>query len=80
MRMLRALRGDSLDYVGETLGYKKSTLSTVERYPEQAGKKLRRALSDYYGCTWVQLCKPVEGSAVAAALCKSLKSERRPNV
>jgi hypothetical protein len=76
MRVLRVVRSESLDSLGEKLGgYEKSTLSTVMRHPAQAGKQLRRLLSRHYGAPFEVLTQPVDAEAIASTILKSYCSK-----
>jgi hypothetical protein len=76
MHVLRIVRGsDSLDSLGQKLGYEKSTLSTVFRYPNQAGKRLRRSLERHFGCAFELLALSVDGEAIADAILKNYSSK-----
>jgi hypothetical protein len=77
LRTLRTLRGESLDLIGAELGFKKSTLSTCERFPDTAGPKLRRALERRYSLPWRSLSKEIDGTALAAAIAAQLISNRK---
>jgi hypothetical protein len=76
--MLRVIRGESLDAIGARLGFKKSTLSTAERFGDSAaGPKLRRALEREFGLTWSTLSAPITGDVVSAAIVKSLFATKK---
>ena len=75
LRMLRTVRGEALDFVAARLGsYKKPTLSTAERFPHQAGPRLRKALSRYYRVPWSQLAKSVSPDAIAKLIIAHVQS------
>lgn len=73
LRVLRLLGDESLDSLGDRLGFKKNTLSLCERFPYVAGPKLRKSLERCYGLPWSILEKPVAGKRVARVLIQSLQ-------
>jgi hypothetical protein len=77
MRVLRRLKNESLDRLGASIGgVEKSTLSSVERYPNQAGPRLRKRLEKHYDCPWSILSSEVTGDVVATALLKTLTAKK----
>jgi len=78
LRTLRVLREDSsLDAICAQIGScKKSTLSTCERWPDQAGPRLRKKLEKLYSCPWAILASELSGDVVSAAIVTSLTSKK----
>jgi transcriptional regulator with XRE-family HTH domain len=72
MRMLRTIRGISLNALGAQLGYTKGSLSSLERFPHTAGPKARKSLQRFWGLDWALLSAPITGDVVASALVNSL--------
>jgi hypothetical protein len=75
MRYLRLLRDESIDEVGAQIEFRKSTISTCERYPQTASKRLRKALESHYGVPWRVLSQPANGATIAAVLVQSVKKD-----
>lgn len=68
MRLIRQLRGETLEEIGASLNFRKSTLSSAERFPSEAGPRLRKALECHYGVSYAVLQKPISGSAIADSI------------
>jgi hypothetical protein len=75
LRILRQIRGESLDAIGSKLGFQKSTLSTAERYPESAGPRLRKSLERHYDAQWKVLAASLTRETLSSALLKTLTKE-----
>jgi hypothetical protein len=77
LRILLALRGESLDSLGCRIGYRKGTLSTASRFPDTAGPKLRKALSKYLDLPWHILSAPCTRETIASAFIEALTKETK---
>lgn len=73
LKALRLLHQQSLDAIASEVGIRKGSLSVIERYPQRAGKRLRKRIAAHYKTPWDQLAHELSGPAIAAALLSRLK-------
>lgn len=71
-RALRMLRDESLSTMAAAVGCEKSTLSTVERHPGAAGRKLRKRIERHFGVPWNCLAFPIRGEVLAASIIRAV--------
>jgi hypothetical protein len=62
------LRGETLESVASTIGARKSTLSTIERFPQRASKRLQSKLSSHFNATWQVLTHDLNGGKLAGSI------------
>lgn len=74
LRWLRLAKGESLLEVGAHLNFRQSVLSQAERFPNEAGMRLRRALEAHYDAPWQLLSQRIDaGEAIASAIVHALQ-------
>ena len=71
MKLLLAIRGESLDDLGVRLGYRRATLSIASRFPSTASARLRRSLEEHFDIPWSVLAAPCDRRTAADCLTKS---------
>jgi hypothetical protein len=73
MRVLRRMRGETLEQIGAALGFRKSALSSAERLPNAAASlRMKRALALHYGAPWELLAASVDGEILADSIIQTL--------
>ncbi len=79
LRLLRVLRGQTLQDVAKAVDVQRSHISEVERDPSSAGRKLRQKLVEFHGCPWNLACATIDSSQVADAIVTKAKKGRAKN-
>lgn len=73
LRLIRLCRGQTLETVAAATDSNRGWLSSTERNPGLAGRKLIRRLERFHSAKWSSLSKLVDGERIAAAILRSLE-------
>lgn len=76
MRLLRILRGQTLQDCAKATGLVRGHLSSIERDVSNAGRKAQRALSEFHRAPWAVLAKAIDASAIADSIVSQLTKKK----
>ena len=65
MRVLRAIRQETLDQIADSVGVHRSLVQQIEVLRADASGELRKRLADHYGLSWAILVSKADAALVS---------------